>query len=95
MRRGWRREACETACSLADTWLWRDRLQAQKDKADLKRKLDMIELRGQGGGAGRSQQTASAGFSTWIVLLVAVLAFLLGKYLAVSWLPCGSLPSAV
>ena len=27
------------------------------------------------------QAAAAAGFSTWLVLLVAVLAFLLGKYL--------------
>ncbi len=53
--------------------------QAQKDKADLKKRLDLLELQGQGGGR-RTQAAAVAGFSTWIVLLVAVIAFLLGKY---------------
>lgn len=59
-------------------------VQAQKDKADLKKRLELLELQGQGGGRGRAQQATASVFSTWIVLLVAVLAFLLGKYLAVS-----------
>lgn len=58
-------------------------LQAQKDKADMTKRLELLELQGQGGTRGRPQQ-AAAGFSTWIVLLVAVLSFLVGKYLAVS-----------
>jgi hypothetical protein len=49
----------------------------------MKKRLDLLELQGQGGARGRPQQTA-AGFSTWIVLLIAVLSFLVGKYLAVS-----------
>lgn len=61
--------------------------QAQKDKADLKKQLDLLELQGQGGGRRTQQASAASGFSTWIVLLVAVLAFLLGKYLAVSVCP--------
>lgn len=58
-------------------------LQAQKDKADMTKRLELLELQGQGGGRSRPQQ-AAAGFSTWIVLLIAVLSFLVGKYLAVS-----------
>ena len=58
-------------------------LQAQKDKADMTKRLELLELQGQGGTRGRPQQ-AAAGFSTWIVLLIAVLSFLVGKYLAVS-----------
>lgn len=49
----------------------------------MKKRLDLLELQGQGGARGRRQQVA-VGFSTWIVLLIAVLSFLVGKYLAVS-----------
>ena len=49
----------------------------------MKKRLELLELQGQGGARGRPQQVA-AGFSTWIVLLIAVLSFLVGKYLAVS-----------
>ncbi len=58
-------------------------LQAQKDKADMIKRLELLEMHGQGGSRSRPQQ-ATAGFSTWIVLLIAVLSFLVGKYLAVS-----------
>jgi hypothetical protein len=67
-----------------------DLQKAQKDKADLKKRLDLLELQGQGGGGRRTQQAAAvAGFSTWIVLIVAVLAFLLGKYFAAAGIPKG------
>jgi hypothetical protein len=59
-------------------------LQAQKDKADMTKRLELLELQGQGGGSRGRPQQAAAGFSTWIVLLIAVLSFLMGKYLAVS-----------
>jgi hypothetical protein len=59
-------------------------LQAQKDKADMTKRLELLELQGQGGGSRGRPQQAAAGFSTWIVLLIAVLSFLVGKYLAVS-----------
>ena len=67
-------------------------LQAQKDKADMTKRLELLELQGQGGGSRGRPQQAAAGFSTWIVLLIAVLSFLVGKYLAVSR-PAPTLPA--
>lgn len=71
-----------------------DLQKAQKDKADMTKRLELLELQGQGGGSRGRPQQAAAGFSTWIVLLIAVLSFLVGKYLAGSVGP-KSLTSAV
>lgn len=58
-----------------------DLARANKEKADMKKRLDLLELQGQGR-RGTQQVAAATGFSTWIVLAVAVLAFVLGKFFA-------------
>ena len=45
-------------------------MQANKEKADLKKRVELLELQGQGRSSRGIQQAAAAGFSTWIVLVV-------------------------
>jgi len=69
-------------------------LKAQKDKADLKKRLDLSELQGQSRGRG-SQVQAAAGYSAWLVLVLVVLAFLAGKMLdRLSGAKLGGTPSS-
>jgi hypothetical protein len=62
--------------------------QAVKEKTDMKRRLDLSELRSQSGG--RGAQLTPSGFSTWVVVAIVILAFLIGKYLGTGMFPVKS-----
>jgi len=59
----------------------RDQLQrAEKEKADVKKRVELLQLQGENRGSQVSQAPAKTGFGIISVLLVALLAFLLGHY---------------
>lgn len=55
---------------------------AQKETSEMKRQLDLAEIQKSSGSnnRGAAQQTM-VGYSAWLVVAIAVLAFLIGKYL--------------
>ena len=55
------------------------RTQAEREKADVKKRVELLQLQGENRGA--QSAAPKAGFGIISVLLVAILAFLLGGHL--------------
>lgn len=56
-------------------------MQVQKEKSEMQRRLDLSDIQRSSGNNNRGgAQQAMSGYSAWLVVAIAVLAFLIGKY---------------